>query len=246
MSTPTMTVRVRCHILFVAAICASPAALCQDSGVSTERRRSAPLPEYIQEFFLSDAVRNQDKGEVQITSGLVTMQGAGTNILLKMEYGVTQRLEFNIEAPDGITEGEGGPGPDRFRTANLGVQYQLIRRDAPIALALGMAFGVPVRSGGEVEYEPMLLAAKSFRKLQVHGSIGADLEESKASLEYNLGSVYPGSVVNFTHFPQKGPKIQHSSPKCLHQSLEFHKYSFSPPGVLIYESDGVSHPPAFG
>ena len=191
MSTQTITVRARCQILFVAAICASPAALCQDDSVPTGRGRSAPFPEYIQEFFFSDAVRNQDKGEVQITSGLATMQRAGTNILLKMEYGVTQRLEFNIEVPEGITEGESGQGPDRFRTANLGVQYQLIRRDAPIALALGMAFGVPLRSGGEVEYEPMLLAAKSFRKLQVHGSIGADLEESKASLQYNLGSVYP-------------------------------------------------------
>ena len=34
--------------------------------------------------------------------------------------------------------------------------------------------------------------------------------------------------------------------KMLHQSLDCHKRSFSPPGVLIYESDGVSHPPTFG
>jgi hypothetical protein len=61
------------------------------------------------------------------------------------------------------------------------------------------------------------------------------------------GRLIPGSVVNFTLFLQKWPKIQHSSPECLHQSLDFHKRSFSPPGVLIYESDGVSHhPPAFG
>ena len=54
------------------------------------------------------------------------------------------------------------------------------------------------------------------------------------------------SGVNFTHFLQKWPKIQHSSPKCLQQSMTFQKSSFSWPAVLAYEFDGVSHPPAFG
>src|SRR5258706_3158 len=48
-------------------------------------------------------------------------------------------------------------------------------------------------------------------------------------------AVIPGSVVNFTLFLQKWPKIQHSSPGCLHQSLDFHKRSFSPPVVLGYK-----------
>ncbi len=54
------------------------------------------------------------------------------------------------------------------------------------------------------------------------------------------------SGVNFTHFLQKWPKIQHSSPKCLQQSMTFQKSSFSCPAVLTYESDGVSDPPALG
>src|SRR5215831_9297584 len=53
------------------------------------------------------------------------------------------------------------------------------------------------------------------------------------------------SGVNFTHFLQKWPKNQHLSSKCLHQSLDFHEFTFSPPGVLVYESDGGSHLPAF-
>src|SRR6266852_3316793 len=70
-----------------------------------------------------------------------------------------------------------------------------------------------------------------------------------------LNSSQPGSMhdtvvlrsgVNFTHFLQKWPKIQHSSPKCLQQSMTFQKSSFSCPAVLTYESDGVSDPPALG
>src|SRR6266566_274300 len=67
-----------------------------------------------------------------------------------------------------------------------------------------------------------------------------------AAVEALRWVVGPGSVVNLTLFLQKWPKIQHLSPQSLQQSLDFHKRSFSPPGVLIYESDGVSHPPAFG
>src|SRR5438876_5382962 len=50
----------------------------------------------------------------------------------------------------------------------------------------------------------------------------------------------------FRCFRSKWPKIRHLSPKYLQQSLDFHKCSFSPPGVLVYESDGVSHSPTFG
>jgi hypothetical protein len=54
------------------------------------------------------------------------------------------------------------------------------------------------------------------------------------------------SSVNFTHFLQKWPKIKHSSPKCLQQSMTFQKSSFSCPAILTCESDGVSHPPLLG
>src|SRR5438445_8833276 len=50
----------------------------------------------------------------------------------------------------------------------------------------------------------------------------------------------------FRCFRSKWPKIRHLSPKYLQQSLDFHNCSFSPPGVLVYESDGVSHSPTFG
>src|ERR1019366_5043254 len=68
----------------------------------------------------------------------------------------------------------------------------------------------------------------------------------------------PGCVVPFQHghhtqirrefhsFPSKVAEIPAFVSKMLHQSLDFHKRSFSAPGVLIYESGGVSHPPTFG
>jgi hypothetical protein len=54
-----------------------------------------------------------------------------------------------------------------------------------------MMIQVPVRSGSELSYEPTILLAKTFRKLQVHASLVSDMEQWKPSLEYNLASVYP-------------------------------------------------------
>ena len=50
----------------------------------------------------------------------------------------------------------------------------------------------------------------------------------------------------FHRFPSKVAENLPFVSKMLHQSPDFHKRSFSPPKVLIYESDGVSHPPTFG
>ena len=49
----------------------------------------------------------------------------------------------------------------------------------------------------------------------------------------------------FHCFPSKVAENRAFVSEMLQQSLDFHKHNFNPPGVLIYESDGVSHPPTF-
>ena len=180
------------RLAFVLSLaCASHLAICQDSNARGGDQSKRPLPEYIQEFFLSDAVRCQEKGEWQLTAGVDSRHRIGTSSLLKTEYGVTNRLQLGAELPYGMTEEESSEVTSRWSTATLGVEYQIIRSDRPFALAVGMAFGIPVRSNGEVEYEPTILLAKNFHKLQIHASFVADIEEEKPSFQYNLASVYP-------------------------------------------------------
>jgi hypothetical protein len=175
--------------------CSSKIALCQEGSmtgsVTGGSQSKHQLKEYIQEFFLSDAVRCQERGEWQLTAGVDFRPSVGTVSLLKTEYGVTNRLQLGVELPYGLTEEESPETRSRWSTASLGVEYQIIRRDYPFALSAGIAFGIPVRSNGEVEYEPTILMAKSFRKLQIHASFVADIEEEKPSFQYNVASVYP-------------------------------------------------------
>jgi hypothetical protein len=55
------------------------------------------LQEYVEEFFLSDAVRNQGKGELQLSLGVDSRQKIGTSTSLKTEYGITRRLQLSVE-----------------------------------------------------------------------------------------------------------------------------------------------------
>jgi hypothetical protein len=179
------------RLVLLLSLCPSSIALCQDNaGTHGGKKSRPPLPESVQEFFLSDAVRNQDKGELQLSAG-VDFRRHIHAVSLKMEYGVTRRLQFNFELPYGKTEEENSESSSRWSTLSVGVQYQLIRSESPFALSAGMAFGFPVRKGGEVEYQPAILAARSFRKAQVHASFGADLEGEESSYQYNLAAVYP-------------------------------------------------------
>jgi hypothetical protein len=172
-------------------VCFSHLAACQENSVGEAEPSKPPLSEYIQEFFLSDAVRCQERGEWQLTAGVDTHQHIGTSSVLKTQYGVTNRLQLGVELPYGLTEEEAEETRFRWSTVSLGVEYQIIRSDQPFALSAGLALGVPVRSNGEVEYEPTVLMARSFRKLQIHASFVADVGEGKPSFQYNLASVYP-------------------------------------------------------
>jgi len=152
-------------------------------------RPKPPLPEYVQEFFLSDAVRNQDRGEFQFTFGVDSRQKIGTSTSLKVEYGVTGRLQIGVELPYGTTEEERGESSN-WSSTSVGFQYQLSPSTSPFAVSLGMAFGVPLTAGGELGYQPAILIAKTFRRGQVHASFTADIEAEKPSFQYNLASVY--------------------------------------------------------
>ena len=166
-------------------------ARCQDSASGNSNFR-APMPEYIQEFFLSDAVRCQEKGELQFTVATQSQHLVGTNADLEVEYGLTDRLQVAIGVPYGIVanrdEGEIAPGWNSF---NVGFLYQLIRSDRPFALSAGMTMDLPLRSQEKLGYEPAILVARSFHKLQVHASVISEIQRWKATFAYNVSAVYP-------------------------------------------------------
>jgi hypothetical protein len=157
---------------------------------------NGPLPEYIEEFFLSEAVRSEDRNELQLTLDGMAFKGRGSAMDGKsagfdMEYGITSRLQFGCEGPYGIQSTPTSETPVSWSTADLSLLYQFIRGNHPFALSGVMGFNAPLTSRGELSYEPEILIAKAFGTLQIHTSVIPELGGGETSLEYNVAAVHP-------------------------------------------------------
>jgi len=159
--------------------CLSSSGVCQSNGTDQSK---PPLPEYIQDFFLSDAVRNQERGEFQLTVGLDARHAVGSNTTLKMEYGVTERLQVGLDLPYGMSEEENWENSSRLHRVNFGIQYQVIKSNSPFALSAGIDSGIPISSEEGTEFQRTILAAKSFCSLQIHASAAAILNWERTDL----------------------------------------------------------------
>jgi len=185
-------IAIKISIFSAFLICASARAQVSQSAASPTGgvQNNSPLRNFIEEFFLSEAVRNEDPGELQITFSTDSRQGLGSNLTLELEYGLTKRLQLSSYTAYGLSATSKSEVPAGWSTTSVGLQYQIVRSNSPFALTAGMSFGIPVRAGAELEFEPELLAAKSFRRIQVHASFVANVEQGTLFLEYNLASVY--------------------------------------------------------
>lgn len=147
------------------------------------------MPTWIEEFFRSEAVRSEDKGELQSTIDAESFHRNGTDAELEFEYGVTNRLQFSAELPYGVRSDTQSEVPLSWSTVNLGAEYQFVRSSHPFALAAGLAADLPTTARSEFALEPDVLAAKRFGNTQLHASFIADLATDSREYEYNLASV---------------------------------------------------------
>lgn len=151
-----------------------------------------PLQNLVEEFLLSEAVRSEDRGELQFTIGAEGLRHRGIDSSLDMEYGITDRLQFTMETPYGIQERPQSDALANWSRVSLGGLYQFIRSNYPFALAAAMAMGVPVNGRGVRGYQPELLVAKAIGPAQVHFSFIADVTKNQGnSWEYNAAWVRP-------------------------------------------------------
>jgi hypothetical protein len=147
------------------------------------------MPNFIEEFFLAEAVRSEARGELQSTLGAEAFRHNGSDAYLEFEYGITNRLQLSTELPYGLAATPTSLEPTNFSSIGLGGQYQIIRSSQPFALSVGLSAGVPVTARADFDWEPEVLVAKQFHSTQLHASFIADLGEDGHAYTYNLASV---------------------------------------------------------
>jgi hypothetical protein len=173
-----------------------PAAMGQAPSVKPASAAQDILPVYIEEFFLSEAVRSEEHGELQLTLDGMASKGRGSaadgkSADLDIEYGITRRLQFGMEMPYGIQSTATSELPVSWSTLNTSLLYQFIRSNHPFALSGAMGVNWPLTSRGSVSYEPEVMAAKGFGKLQIHASLIPEISDDETSLAYNLAALRP-------------------------------------------------------
>jgi hypothetical protein len=173
-----------------------PTLVGQTPSANTAPTLRDVLPEYIQEFFLSEAVRSQERGEVQLTVQGIGFRDHGSaadgkSAGFDFEYGITRRMQFATELPYGIRSTQTSELPISWSTLSAGLLYQFIRSNHPFALSVAAGVNLPLTSRGETSFEPELLAAKQFGTLQIHASFIPEFAKDDTSLEYNVAAVRP-------------------------------------------------------
>lgn len=166
-----------------------------------------PMKNLVEEFLLSEAVRSEDRGELQFTLGGEGLRHRGEDAGLELEYGITDRLQFTFQAPYGVQERLLSDAPVSWSAVSIGGQYQFVRSDRPFALAFALAGGVPVNSRGARDVEPEILLAKGAGKSQVHFSAGGQFGTNPDEWNANAAWVRPARGRWLTTFEMNGRRI---------------------------------------
>ena len=160
------------------------------------------LPQLIQEFALSETVYPQERGETQITISTVRSRNEDRvrDTSLKVEYGITDRLQFEAQLPHVSLVPAGGARESGIGDTGLGLSYNLRPGGGKrTAVSLGFEVTLPTGSeakglgGGTTTIEPSLVAARQVGKGQMHLSLGTELGSGERETSYNLAYVYPSN-----------------------------------------------------
>lgn len=153
--------------------------------------------EVIQEFAFSSSVYLQDKNEIQNTLfGVHSKNETTMNALgYEIEYGVTDWIQFSAAYAYQHTKME----DISYHNANLELGtlisiFNNSRQAAAFSMEAEIPLNTPDREIPETEfntsYNPTLIYARQFEKIQLHLNVGAELSEEAPEWFYNAAAVY--------------------------------------------------------
>jgi hypothetical protein len=169
-------------ILFAAFLGSIPPAHAQSNN-----------EQQVQEVFQTELVYPQQKGELQLTTGLTFRKNLRVRLVqvpVSLEYGITDRWQISAQW-DGLNSIHPVLGRPLLRSGDLsiGTKYSFMNvANTNLHLAVGFELGLPSgkrdnpMSEGNVEYEPFLIAARDFpgmNNVQIFTQLGIRLAQSK-------------------------------------------------------------------
>jgi hypothetical protein len=163
--------------------------------------KDADEDDLLQEFLLAETVRVQKANELQITIGTACFRSSKTSLWrapLLIEYGVTNRLQIEAEAP--LLYSKGFEEADDIEVS---IAYALAKNLKSLALTAGL--GV-VSTAGDTEdetgqqklhMEPFLILGRKIDRGEVHAHFSKTLADG-GEFNFNVAGVYPWQDWRYT------------------------------------------------
>lgn len=157
----------------------------------------------LEEFLTAEPCYVQSRGEFELSSALdYRRPGGGWRLPVLVEYGVTDRLEAEIEACYLSVPGDGdvrGPGD-----VEVGLHYALRPDMATVALTLGADVGLPTGDearglgSGSADVELFGIAGLRLGRGELHVTGMLEIGDEEAEPALNAAAVLPAADFRFT------------------------------------------------
>lgn len=153
---------MRAHCICLLALAAG---LGVEGTAAAAQSPDRSLPQLAQELFLAETVYLQQKGEVQLT--LQSRLRNTIHLRLLGEYGLSDRLQSSLAVSTRDLQAEGE------RSIELGFMYAVLPFQSPVALSIGL--DLDFGADPAPQWEPAVIAAKQWGRVQLHGSLSGEL-----------------------------------------------------------------------
>jgi hypothetical protein len=158
----------------------------------------------IEEFLTAEPSYVQRRGEFELSSAFdLRKPGDGWRVPVLVEYGITDRLEAEVEAMYHSVPGDGarnrGPGD-----VELGLHYALRRDVRRVAVTLGADIGLPAGDetrglgAGEAGVELFGIAGLELGRSELHVTGRVEVEDEKIRPALDAAAVVPRGDFRFT------------------------------------------------
>ena len=160
-------------------------------------------PKLLEEFLTAEPCYVQTRGEFEFSAAFdYRKPAADWRIPLLLEYGITDRLEAEVEGGyvslPGAGSREGGPGD-----MELGLLYALRPGVGKVAVTVGAALGLPTGDeskglgSGKIDVELLGIAGMPLGRAELHVTGMLEIED-EAEPGLNAAAVYPRGDFRFT------------------------------------------------
>jgi len=168
------------------------------SSKPSKAQAKLEMDEYLQEFFTEETVFSQDRNEIQFTLKPIFTKGEQRQLYvpLSVEYGLTDRLQIEVEVPyliSSLTERQRNRG---MGNAEVGLMYNILKSYRPFSLSVGInktlkTAGKHIREyDDEAGWEAYTVVARQLGSGQIHGNLRTEIADRQIKFNYGMGCVF--------------------------------------------------------